>query len=117
MTRSFIGMLRGVNVGGHRKVKMEDLRMMGGRLGFQNVHTYVQSGNIVFQTAASERPTLLSKRITGAIIHDFGFQVPVIIRTSEEMGRVITGNPPCQWRLLLEAGRRLILSSRSRRSF
>ena len=93
MTPAYIGMLRGVNVGAHRRIKMEDLRMMGSRLGFQNVQTYVQSGNIVFQTATSERPTPLSKRITGAILHDFGFQVPVIIRTSEEMGRVITGNP------------------------
>src|SRR3970282_2116258 len=93
MTASYIGILRGVNVGAHRRIKMEDLRIMGSRLGFQNVQTYVQSGNIVFQTTASERPTPLSKRITGAILHDFGFQVPVIIRTSEEMGRVIAGNP------------------------
>ncbi len=92
MTPSYIGMLRGVNVGGHKTIKMEDLRMLCSRLGFRSVQTYVQSGNIVFQTA-SERPTLLSKRITKAILHDFGFQVPVIVRTSEEMGRVISGNP------------------------
>lgn len=87
----YVAMLRGVNVTGHY-VKMEQLRGLCIRLGFQKVETYVQSGNIVFE-AKTGNPALLSKRISGSILESFGFETPVIIRTSNEMENVVANNP------------------------
>ncbi len=85
-------MLRGINVSGHNSIKMEQLRGLCNRLGFQKVETYVQSGNIVFQ-AKIENPAVLSKRIGESILDSFGFETPVIIRTSKEMENVVANNP------------------------
>jgi uncharacterized protein (DUF1697 family) len=71
---------------------MEDLRALSGDFGFRDVETYVQSGNIVFQSSL-ENPTIISKRIGEKIIESFGFEVPVIVRTSKEMRNVISNNP------------------------
>ena len=89
---AYVAMLRGVNVTGHNSIKMEQLRELCDRLSFQKVETYVQSGNIVFQ-AKTENPTLLSKRICESILDAFGFETPVIVRTSKEMENVIANNP------------------------
>ncbi len=89
---AYIAMLRGVNVTGHNSIKMEQLRGLCNRLGFQKVETYVQSGNIVFQ-AKIENPAVLSKRIGRSILHSFGFETPVIVRTSTEMENVVANNP------------------------
>ena len=85
-------MLRGINVSGHKVIRMEDLRQSCAALGFQNLQTYVQSGNIVF-LAPAQPPAALSQRISQTILKDFGFHVPVVVRTSKEMGEVIQGNP------------------------
>ncbi len=87
----YIAMLRGINVSGHKTIKMEDLRALCSGLGFRNVETYVQSGNIVFQTPI-ENPAVLSKRISETIHQSYGFDVPVIIRTSKDMRNVIANN-------------------------
>jgi uncharacterized protein (DUF1697 family) len=71
---------------------MEDLRTLCGDLGFRNVETYVQSGNIVLQSSL-ENPTIISKRVGAKIIESLGFEVPVIVRTSKEMRNVISNNP------------------------
>ena len=89
---TYAAMLRGINVSGHNPIKMEQLRTLCNSLGFQNAETYVQSGNIVFQTTA-ENPAAVSKSISGAILESFGFDVPVIVRTSKEIRRVIANNP------------------------
>ena len=89
---AYIAMLRGVNVSGHNTIKMDVLRGLCQGLGFRNVETYVQSGNIVFQTA-TENPAALSKRIGETILESFGFDTAVIIRRSEEMRNVIAKNP------------------------
>src|SRR2546425_5961031 len=88
----YVAMLRGINVSGHKPIKMEDVRAQCGDLGFRNVETYVQSGNIVLQSSL-ESPTMISKRIAAKIIESFGFEVPVIVRTSKEMRNVISNNP------------------------
>ena len=88
----YIAMLRGVNVSGQKIVRMERLRESCLRLGFQNVETYVQSGNIVF-LATKTSPSALSMGISQEIFRDFGFSVPVFIRTPKEMGEVIKVNP------------------------
>jgi len=71
---------------------MDHLRELCTGLGFRNVETYVQSGNIVFQTQ-TENPAAVSKRIGETIHHSFGFDTPVIIRDWEQMRNVITNNP------------------------
>ena len=88
---AYVAMLRAVNVTGHT-IKMEQLRGLCDGLGLQKVETYVQSGNIVFQ-AKTENPALLSKRIAESILDSFGFETPVIVRTSKDMESVVAHNP------------------------
>ena len=87
-----IAMLRGINVGGHKRVKMDKLRAGCQSLGFEDVKTYIQSGNIVFR-AAKMPDTALATKLRDCITRDFGFSADVITRTGEEMGRVIDCNP------------------------
>ena len=89
---AYVAMLRGINVGGQKTINMDHLRQLCSGLGFRNVETYVQSGNIVFQTQ-TENPAAVSKRIGETIHHCFGFDTPVIVRTSDQMRNVIANNP------------------------
>ncbi len=90
---AYIAMLRGINVGGGQKpVRMEQLRESCGTLGLRSVKTYVQSGNIVFLDERRS-PANLSKGISEAILRDFGFRVPVLVKTAKEMEQVIQRNP------------------------
>ena len=88
----FIAFLRGINVGGHRRIKMAELKKMFEDLGFAKVQTYIQSGNVIFQTIDSCDKTL-SEKIESAISEQFGFTVPVIIRTCKEMKKILSQNP------------------------
>jgi uncharacterized protein (DUF1697 family) len=87
-----VSLLRGVNVGGHHKLKMEDLRELYESLGLCHAQTYVQSGNVVFRTDARDF-TRLSKRIADAIEQRFAFRPGVILRTAAELRAVIAANP------------------------
>jgi len=89
---AYVAMLRGINVAGHKTLRMEHLRALCSDIGFQNVETYVQSGNIVLRSSI-ENPTIISKRIGAQIIESFGFEVPVIVRTLKGMRNVISNNP------------------------
>jgi uncharacterized protein (DUF1697 family) len=89
---AYVALLRGVNVTGHHSIRMEQLRGLCDRLGFERVETYVQSGNVVFQ-AKTENPALLSKLFSESILDSFGFETPVIVRTSKEMENVVADNP------------------------
>jgi uncharacterized protein (DUF1697 family) len=87
-----ISMLRGVNVGGKRRIKMEALRALYESLGLRDAQTLLQSGNVVFRT---ERKDLvaLSKKIESGIERKFGFHSDVVVRTSAELRDVIARNP------------------------
>src|ERR1700676_2326577 len=87
-----VSMLRGVNVGGHNKVSMGELRSLYESLGLQDAQTYVQSGNVVFRTK-ERNLAVLAKRIAEAIERRFGFRVDVIVRTPSELRDVIARNP------------------------
>ncbi len=87
-----ISMLRGVNVGGHNKIKMEALRALYESLGLRDPQTYVQSGNVVFRTDKRDLAKL-AKRIENAIERGFGFRPSVILRTSAELRDAIARNP------------------------
>jgi uncharacterized protein (DUF1697 family) len=88
----YIAMLRGINVGPHKRMKMEKLRASCEALGCQRVKTYIQSGNVVLQ-AAKLSPLTLARKIEARILADFGFSAAVILRTREEMQEIITRNP------------------------
>lgn len=87
----YVSLLRGINVGGNKLVKMEKLRSSLEALRFESVKTYIQSGNVVFK-AKKTSTTALSKKIEGKILQDFGFSVSVITRTSDELGQIIEKN-------------------------
>jgi len=88
----YIAMLRGINVSGHNIVKMEDLRASFGALRFRNVETYVQSGNVIFETEKDSLASL-SKAIERKIAGDFAVSIPVFLRTSDEMAAITKRNP------------------------
>ena len=88
----YIALLRGINIGPHKRMKMEKLRASCEALGFAGVRTYIQSGNLIFK-APKLSPAALSKKLGECIVKDFGFSAEVICRTREEMKRIINANP------------------------
>jgi uncharacterized protein (DUF1697 family) len=94
----YIAMLRGINVGRNKRIKMDKLRSSFEAMGFEAVKTYIQSGNIVFK-AKKTSPSTLAKKLEEQIVKDFGFSAPVIVRSSDEIEAVIGNNP-----FLSEAG-------------
>jgi len=89
---TFISMLRGINVGGHKRVKMDRLKALYEGLGFREVRTYIQSGNVVFRSA-TRSAARLAERIQESIAAEFGFEVTVILRTPGELEKVLRENP------------------------
>src|SRR5215813_10186898 len=102
-----ISMLRGVNVGGHNKIKMAALRALYESLKFEDVATFIQSGNVVFRTKERDMAKA-SNRIGDGIEKAFGFRPGVILRTAEEMREVIARNPFAA-RNDIEPGKLLVL--------
>ena len=87
----FIALLRGINVGGNNKMPMADLRAMLEGLGFVNVQNYIQSGNALF---AGEGAALeVQAKIEVAITATFGFSVPVMIVSADDLDAAIAANP------------------------
>jgi uncharacterized protein (DUF1697 family) len=88
---AYVAMLRSINVGGRNKVAMADLRSLVEGLGYADVTTYVQSGNVVFTgTGASAK---VAGRIADQITTELGLEVPVIVRNRRELAKVIDGVP------------------------
>lgn len=87
----YIAILRGINVGGKRKIPMAGLRALFAELGFTKVKTYIQSGNVIFES--EDNHAYLANETTKAIKLKFGFEVPVIIRTEEEWRSIAANNP------------------------
>jgi uncharacterized protein (DUF1697 family) len=88
---TYIAMLRGINVSGQKIIKMEKLRAMFEAMGFEKVRTYVQSGNVTFETdePAASLPSKIQKRI----LKDFGFEVTVLTKSAKEMADIVKRNP------------------------
>jgi len=89
----YIAILRGINVGSGRKVPMTDLKKLCESLGLQNVQNYIQSGNVVFELGGPEAIPMLEMRLQQAFTEAFGFDIPVLIRTSGEWAESIAQNP------------------------
>lgn len=89
---TYISILRGINVGGKNKIPMAELKALYEELKFKNITTYIQSGNVVFSTP-NDNQQVVSKKIEEGVLKRFGFNVPVIMRTTTEMQSVIKTNP------------------------
>lgn len=89
---TYISLLRGINVGGHKKIPMKDLKTLYESAGFTNVKTYIQSGNVVFNAKSSDILRINTK-IEKAIEDSFGFPVTVITRLDADLGKIIKRNP------------------------
>lgn len=87
----FIALLRGINVGGHHKVPMAELREMLEIAGLKRVQTYIQSGNIVFEF--SKDKSTAEKLIQATIFNHFGFEIPVIVKTRAEIESIFDACP------------------------
>jgi uncharacterized protein (DUF1697 family) len=88
----YISMLRGINVGGNRKIRMDELRALYESLGMGGPQTLLQSGNIVFHSELADRPALV-RRLEEGIEQRFGFHSDILLRTLDELRAVIHRNP------------------------
>lgn len=89
----YIALLRGINVGGKRKILMADLRQSFQDLGFTCVKTYIQTGNVLFHCQQEIEKDTLSEKIETMILDVYGFDVPVIIRKFKDISKIIYNNP------------------------
>ncbi|RAV21130.1 DUF1697 domain-containing protein [Paenibacillus contaminans] len=87
----YIGLLRGINVGGKNKIKMADLKSSLETMGLSRVQTYIQSGNVLFES--EEEAETLTKRIELEIKTVFGIAAAVVLRTAPELERIIASCP------------------------
>ena len=90
---TYISILRGINVGGHKKILMADLRALYEKLGFINVRSYIQSGNVVFDNADDKSNRAIAEMIEHALEIKYKFQVPVLVRQADDLINTIKNNP------------------------
>jgi len=88
----FVALLRGINVGGNNPLPMANLRAMFEDARCEHVRSYIQSGNIVFE-ATEATATSVPKKVQSAIAKEFGFDVPVIVRSDSEWRAIMQQNP------------------------
>ncbi|HXL96673.1 MAG TPA: DUF1697 domain-containing protein [Streptosporangiaceae bacterium] len=87
-----VALLRGINVGGRNKVPMAELRTMVSGLGFADVSTYIQSGNVLFSAAGTDTDEIASA-IAAGLTATFCLDVGVVVVTRDELAAVISRNP------------------------
>src|SRR5690606_28296602 len=90
--QTFIALLRGINVGGQKKIPMAELRFILNNTSLQNVSTYIQTGNIFFQTSETNK-IKLEQLIHTEIKQHFGFEVDVLIVTNNDVQRILNDCP------------------------
>ncbi|MFM7016681.1 MAG: DUF1697 domain-containing protein [Bacteroidota bacterium] len=88
----YLALLRGINVSGKRIIRMDDLKAMIFQLGFANCQTYIQSGNVIFDTQLNDEITI-ANQIKLAIHKQYGFDVPVIVLKKVDFQEMISKNP------------------------
>jgi uncharacterized protein (DUF1697 family) len=87
----YIALLRGINVGGHQ-VKMDRLRELFGEVGLAGVRTYIQTGNVFFESAEADRAGL-TRRIEAHLREALGYEVPTFLRSVSELERTLALDP------------------------
>lgn len=90
--KPYISILRGINVSGKNIIKMDSLRQSYENLGLNNIITYLQSGNVIF-TSENADHNELTQKIKQQIKIDFGFNIPVIVLSIDELSQVVANNP------------------------
>lgn len=90
---SFALVLRGINVGGRRKILMAELKLALEKLGLKNCQSYIQSGNVVFQADNAFDSATLESVIANMILEKFGHEVPVIIISQKKLQAIVNRNP------------------------
>ena len=90
-SRTHIALLRGINVGGRNKIPMKALKSVCEDLSWKAIRTHLQTGNIVF--SAKRSTSVLEHELSQAIKSQFGFPVPVIIRTGDEFENCVKSSP------------------------
>lgn len=88
----YVAFLRGINVGGKNKIKMETLREVCTKLGFENVKTYINSGNVIFEASKSDDKKLAAQ-IEKAIEREFGLNIKTMVRSVDEIKNIVENNP------------------------
>ncbi len=88
----YVALLRGINVSGKNMIKMQTLRATFATLGFENVKSYINSGNLVFETRKTDDGKL-AKIIHDTIQKEFGFDISVMVRPISEIQEIVEWNP------------------------
>jgi len=89
----YVAFLRGINVGGKKLIKMEDLRNVFASAGFRNARTFIASGNVIFDAPAATEPAALVRKIEKKLLKAFGHEITVILRTIDELKDVVRHDP------------------------
>jgi len=82
----YIALLRGINVGGNHKVEMKKLKVLFELLNYTNIYTYINSGNIIFETTDKKNDVL--EKIEKCLKKEFAFEIPIIIKTEKEIKKI-----------------------------
>ena len=90
--KTYIALLRGINVGGHKKVPMAELRDLLNKNGFSDIKTYIQSGNVIFKVAETNVQEI-ENSIQKSIANHFGFEVSVMVRTRQQLQKIFDNCP------------------------
>jgi uncharacterized protein (DUF1697 family) len=90
--KRWVALLRGINLGSSRRIAMADLREVLGRLGYADVKTLLQSGNVVFSSTTGTAPAH-AKRIAAGIEKDLGMDVKVLVFSAAELAAIVKANP------------------------
>ena len=90
--QTYVAFLRGVNVGGKKPIRMKQLAAVLTAAGFQNVRTFIASGNVIFE-AAAKYPQRIARKMEKALLNALGYEITVIIRNLDELRAIIKRNP------------------------
>lgn len=89
---NYLALLRGINVGGQKKIPMAELRELLSKSGLEKVQTYIQSGNVLFQSSEEEKEKL-EPLIHNTIKSHFGFEVPILVLKPEDLQKIFNNCP------------------------
>lgn len=89
---TYFAFLKGINVSGHRIIKMAELKVMFQNMGYKNVRTYIQSGNVAFESPKANNESL-AKKIEASLEKPLGYAVSVVVRAKDEIESIIAAYP------------------------
>ena len=90
--KTYLAFLKGVNVGGHHKILMKDLRELLNSIGFKDVKTYIQSGNIIFKSDI-ESNSLLEEKILNVIKDKYNYSIDVVVKQPQDVQAILDNSP------------------------